>query len=47
MLLPDMVRAGYLVVRMGPGNNERRVIGLQNTTGWKFIWNNRCNIGPK
>ncbi|QCD94344.1 Carotenoid oxygenase [Vigna unguiculata] len=27
-LLSDMVRAGYLVVRMEPGTNERRVIGL-------------------
>ncbi|KHN18168.1 Carotenoid cleavage dioxygenase 8, chloroplastic [Glycine soja] len=32
-LLPDLVRAGYLVVRMEPGTNERRVIGRVNCRG--------------
>ncbi|KAL5558668.1 hypothetical protein UlMin_034879 [Ulmus minor] len=32
-LLPDLVRPGYLVVRMEPGTNERKVIGRVNCRG--------------
>ncbi|GAV65543.1 RPE65 domain-containing protein, partial [Cephalotus follicularis] len=32
-LLPDLIRPGYLVVRMEPGTNERKVIGRVNCRG--------------
>ncbi|THU51066.1 hypothetical protein C4D60_Mb06t27110 [Musa balbisiana] len=32
-LLPDLVRPGYLVVRMEPGSNERNVVGRVNCRG--------------
>ncbi|XVE97578.1 hypothetical protein REPUB_Repub03eG0031500 [Reevesia pubescens] len=32
-LLPDLVNPGYLVVRMEPGTNERKVIGRVNCRG--------------
>lgn len=32
-LLPDLVRPGYIVVRMEPGSNERKVIGRVNCRG--------------
>lgn len=32
-LLPDLVKPGYLVVRMEPGTNERKVIGRVNCSG--------------
>ncbi|XP_057959214.1 carotenoid cleavage dioxygenase 8 homolog B, chloroplastic [Malania oleifera] len=32
-LLPDLVKAGYLVVRMAAGTNERRVVGRVNCRG--------------
>ncbi|XP_064967021.1 carotenoid cleavage dioxygenase 8 homolog B, chloroplastic-like [Musa acuminata AAA Group] len=32
-LLPDLVRPGYLVVRMEPGSNERKVVGRVNCRG--------------
>ncbi|XP_052210501.1 carotenoid cleavage dioxygenase 8 homolog B, chloroplastic [Diospyros lotus] len=32
-LLPDLVKPGYLVVRMEPGTNERKVIGRVNCRG--------------
>ncbi|KAF7817122.1 carotenoid cleavage dioxygenase 8-like protein B, chloroplastic [Senna tora] len=32
-LLPDLIRPGYLVVRMVPGSNERKVIGRVNCRG--------------
>ncbi|OAY82155.1 Carotenoid cleavage dioxygenase B, chloroplastic, partial [Ananas comosus] len=32
-LLPDLLRPGYLVVRMVPGSNERKVIGRVNCRG--------------
>ncbi|KDP34151.1 hypothetical protein JCGZ_07722 [Jatropha curcas] len=32
-LLPDLIRPGYLVVRMAPGSNERKVIGRVDCRG--------------
>ncbi|PKI67174.1 hypothetical protein CRG98_012423 [Punica granatum] len=32
-LLPDLINPGYLVVRMEPGSNERKVIGRVNCRG--------------
>ncbi|KAI3454091.1 hypothetical protein Pfo_010754 [Paulownia fortunei] len=32
-LLPDLIKPGYLVVRMEPGENERKVIGRVNCRG--------------
>ena len=32
-LLPDLVKPGYIVVRMEPGSNERKVIGRVNCRG--------------
>ncbi|KAG5562537.1 hypothetical protein RHGRI_005313 [Rhododendron griersonianum] len=32
-LLPDLINPGYLVVRMEPGTNERKVIGRANCRG--------------
>ncbi|KAK8602508.1 hypothetical protein V6N13_057863 [Hibiscus sabdariffa] len=32
-LLPDLVKPGYIVVRMQPGTNERKVIGRVNCRG--------------